>query len=111
MEPTWPQSLGSFMPCYAGSLVSFLSVQQVKAWVGESGTKDYMAYLHSKFMETFTSVPFVILILTQVAKTIPSKRLFMCWRSNDAMNFFFSVLPCLSFSITNEFSEILCFPS
>lgn len=47
-----------------------------------------MVYLHSKFMETFISVPFVILILTQIAKTIPSKGVFLCYELNDAMDFF-----------------------
>lgn len=70
-----------------------------------------MTYLHSKFMETFISVPFVILILTQVAKTVLSKSLFMCWGLNGAMHFLLSALPCFLFSIRNEFSGILCFPS
>lgn len=70
-----------------------------------------MTYLHSKFMETFISVLFVIPILTQVAKAVPSKRLFMCWRLNEAVSVLLSALPYFSFSIKNVFSEIVCFPS
>lgn len=47
-----------------------------------------MTYLHSEFMETFVSVPFVILILTQVAETIPLQIIFICWELGDATIFF-----------------------
>ena len=99
-EDMEPIRLFPAIRCWFSSALFVNTTGESLCWL--IGTKRYTMYLHFKFIETFLSVPFVILILAQVVKTISSKRLFTCWGLNSTMIFLLSALPCFSFSITKE---------